>query len=106
MDITCTGWRADCYQRPAQAAMETRVLLARIDGAAQADARCLIPRQGRRRAGVSFDRAKWPHGESGRAIPHGAVFSIKIIKGAYVRFPPIPATRESRFSTQGCHSMT
>jgi hypothetical protein len=25
--------------------------------------------------GVSFDRAEWPHGGPGRAIPHGAVFS-------------------------------
>jgi hypothetical protein len=26
-------------------------------------------------AGVSFDRAEWPHGKSGLAQPHGAVFS-------------------------------
>lgn len=26
-------------------------------------------------AGVSFDRADWPHGASGPAIPHGSVFS-------------------------------
>jgi hypothetical protein len=25
--------------------------------------------------GVSFERAKWPYGASGRAVPHGAVFS-------------------------------
>ncbi len=24
--------------------------------------------------GVSFDRAQWPHGPSGKAVPHGAVF--------------------------------
>ena len=24
---------------------------------------------------VSFDRQSWPHGDSGPAIPHGAVFS-------------------------------
>jgi len=28
-------------------------------------------------AGVSFDRAEWPHGANGRAQPHGAVFSAK-----------------------------
>jgi hypothetical protein len=27
-------------------------------------------------AGVSFDRTSWPHGDTGRAIPHGAVFSL------------------------------
>ena len=26
-------------------------------------------------AGISFDRAKWPHGETGKAVVHGAVFS-------------------------------
>ena len=26
-------------------------------------------------AGVSFDRADWPHGATGPAVPHGAVFS-------------------------------
>ena len=25
--------------------------------------------------GIDFDRARWPHGDSGKAIPHGAVFS-------------------------------
>lgn len=25
--------------------------------------------------GISFDRAKWPHGETGKAVVHGAVFS-------------------------------
>ena len=25
--------------------------------------------------GIQFDRAEWPHGASGKAIVHGAVFS-------------------------------
>jgi hypothetical protein len=28
------------------------------------------------RPGVRFDRSDWPHGATGRAMPHGAVFSI------------------------------
>ena len=30
---------------------------------------------GAARAGLSFDRPEWPHGASGRAAPHGAVFA-------------------------------
>ncbi len=30
---------------------------------------------GAARAGVTFDRANWPHGATGNAMPHGAVFS-------------------------------
>lgn len=30
---------------------------------------------GSKQRGISFDRARWPHGATGRAIPHGAVFS-------------------------------
>ena len=26
------------------------------------------------RAGVSFDRESWPHGDTGAAFPHGTVF--------------------------------
>ena len=29
------------------------------------------------RPGVSFDRVDWPHGVTGRAMPHGAVFSVR-----------------------------
>jgi hypothetical protein len=29
------------------------------------------------RPGVSFDRTHWPHGATGRAMPHGAVFSAR-----------------------------
>lgn len=31
--------------------------------------------QGSKERGITFDRPKWPHGENGQAIPHGAVFS-------------------------------
>jgi hypothetical protein len=31
--------------------------------------------KGSKERGISFDREKWPHGNNGRAIPHGAVFS-------------------------------
>jgi hypothetical protein len=30
--------------------------------------------RGADRPGVSFDRAQWPHGRTGRGVPHGAVF--------------------------------
>jgi hypothetical protein len=30
--------------------------------------------EGADRPGVTFDRAEWPHGTTGRAVPHGAVF--------------------------------
>ena len=49
-------------------ALQKRLLMATID-----------PRTGRlaldRKFSVSFDRASWPHGDSGAAVPHGAVFS-------------------------------
>ena len=49
-------------------ALEKRLLMATID-----------PRTGKmafdKRFSVSFDRQSWPHGDSGPAIPHGAVFS-------------------------------
>lgn len=31
--------------------------------------------KGSKERGISFDRMKWQHGENGKAIPHGAVFS-------------------------------
>ncbi len=57
-------------------AHETRVLMARID---PATGRLSLDESFRDRGsatpGVSFDRASWPHGETGKALPHGAVFS-------------------------------
>ena len=55
--------------------LESHLLLARIDqknGCLKLDenfrpAGATVP-------GVSFDRRVWPHGEAGKAIPHGAVF--------------------------------
>jgi hypothetical protein len=29
---------------------------------------------GSRRPGIGFDRALWPHGPTGTAVPHGTVF--------------------------------
>jgi hypothetical protein len=57
-------------------ALESRVLLARLDratGALTLDTTFTTPDAPR--PGVNFDRAQWPHGTTGRAIPHGAVFS-------------------------------
>jgi hypothetical protein len=57
------------------AALESRVLLARVNratGALTLDTTFTTP--GSARAGVNFDREQWPHGATGRAIPHGAVF--------------------------------
>ena len=49
-------------------AMESRLLIATID-----------PTNGKltldQSIDVNFDRKSWPHGDSGKAIPHGAVFS-------------------------------
>jgi hypothetical protein len=56
--------------------LESRVLLARLDrasGALRVDTTFTTP--GATRPGVDFGREQWPHGETGRAIPHGAVFS-------------------------------
>jgi hypothetical protein len=57
-------------------AFETRVLLARID---RATGRIAIDPafrdHGAPQAGVTFDRPIWPHGATGKALPHGAVFS-------------------------------
>jgi hypothetical protein len=54
-----------------------RILIATLDpetGALALDDRFRDP--GADAPGVSFDRAGWPHGETGPAIPHGAVFSL------------------------------
>jgi len=58
-------------------ALETRVLIARIDpksGKLKLDEK--FRDKGAQEPGVSFDRRSWPHGETGRALPHGAVFSL------------------------------
>jgi hypothetical protein len=51
------------------------VLVARFDpqnGALSLDQTFREP--GAKQLGVSFDRQEWPHGKSGRAIVHGALF--------------------------------
>jgi hypothetical protein len=58
-------------------ALLTRVLLATIDprtGELKLDTR--FRDKGSAQPGISFDRASWPHGTTGRAVPHGAVFSL------------------------------
>jgi hypothetical protein len=56
--------------------LQTLVLMARID---RESGRLTLDDtfrdRGAAQPGVSFDRLRWPHGDSGRAIPHGAVFS-------------------------------
>ena len=57
-------------------AVDHRVLLARFDtttGRMSFDS--TFRDAGSDRLGVTFDRPSWPHGESGGAMPHGAVFS-------------------------------
>jgi hypothetical protein len=54
---------------------EPWVMLANVDpatGALSIDER--FRDAGAAHAGVSFNRASWPHGASGKAMPHGAVF--------------------------------
>jgi hypothetical protein len=56
--------------------LERRVLLATLDpetGALALDGR--FRDAGAAAPGVSFERADWPHGRTGPAVPHGAVFS-------------------------------
>jgi hypothetical protein len=58
------------------AGIESRVLLARLDrrsGALTLDTSFKEP--GATEPGVDFGRTLWPHGATGKAIPHGAVFS-------------------------------
>jgi hypothetical protein len=58
-------------------AMHSLLLMARID---RATGRLTLDERfrpaGADRPGVSFDRTDWPHGPTGRAIPHGVVFSL------------------------------
>jgi len=64
--VVITGYRA----------LESRVLLAQLErttGALRLDTTFRTP--GAERPGVDFGRERWPHGPTGRAIPHGAVFS-------------------------------
>ena len=64
--LVITGYRA----------LESRVLLAQLDrttGALRLDTTFKTP--GAEQPGVDFGRERWPHGPTGRAIPHGAVFS-------------------------------
>jgi hypothetical protein len=56
--------------------LESRLLLATLDrttGAIRLDPTFKARDAGQ--PGVDFNREQWPHGHSGRAIPHGAVFS-------------------------------
>jgi hypothetical protein len=56
--------------------LASRVLLARLDrtsGALRLDTTFKTP--GAEQSGVDFGRERWPHGLTGSAIPHGAVFS-------------------------------
>jgi len=56
--------------------LESRALMAQIDrttGALRIDDAFTTP--GAARPGVDLAREAWPHGSTGRAIPHGAVFS-------------------------------
>jgi hypothetical protein len=56
--------------------IESRVLLARLDrttGALRLDT--TFKTRGTEQPGVDFGRERWPHGRTGRAIPHGAVFN-------------------------------
>ena len=57
-------------------ALESRVLLAQLDrtaGTLRVDTTRKTP--GALLPGVDFGRDRWPHGLTGRAVPHGAVFS-------------------------------
>jgi hypothetical protein len=56
--------------------MRSRVYIARVDrqtGELSLDE--AFRDEGSERPGLSFDREQWPHGRTGAAIPHGAVFS-------------------------------
>ena len=57
-------------------AMQSRLLIAKIDaktGKLSLDE--TFREKGAERPGISFDREDWLHGNNGRGIPHGAVFS-------------------------------
>lgn len=56
--------------------LESRLLIANIDsktGKLSLDE--AFREKGAKLAGINFDRESWLHGKTGRAIPHGAVFS-------------------------------
>ena len=56
--------------------LKSRVLIARIDsqtGKLSLDG--AFREKAAKEAGINFERELWKHGKSGRAIPHGAVFS-------------------------------
>jgi hypothetical protein len=56
--------------------LESRAVIARVDpatGALRLDDRFTTP--GASRPGLDLGRSAWPHGATGPAIPHGAVFS-------------------------------
>lgn len=55
--------------------LESRVMVATIDATGKLALDQRFRDKASADAGVSFDRATWPHGKTGRAIPHGAVFS-------------------------------
>lgn len=57
-------------------ALRSRVLLANIaPGSGKLALDTSFRSRGAARPGVSFDRAHWPHGKAGPALPHGAVFT-------------------------------
>ena len=59
-----------------KATLESRVMIAKIDpktGKLSFDK--TFRTKGSKKLGVTFDREGWPHGKTGRGIPHGAVFS-------------------------------
>ena len=57
-------------------ALQSRMLMVKLDrktGKLSWDE--AFREMGSKERGITFDRPKWQHGESGKAIPHGAVFS-------------------------------
>ena len=55
--------------------MQHRVLLVRFDPeSGQMELDVDFRDEGSHVPGISFDRATWPHGDTGAATPHGAVF--------------------------------
>jgi hypothetical protein len=56
--------------------LATWVLLADLDrGTGRLTLDTTFKAPGATRAGVPFGRARWPHGATGAALPHGAVFA-------------------------------
>jgi hypothetical protein len=56
--------------------LESRLMIATIDmktGKLALDVQ--FPSQSGKQGWIGFDRQAWPHGNTGRGIPHGAVFS-------------------------------